>query len=100
MCVQGTGCGTVKQPLQSELTMNQLRNELAQVESNRRKLVEAGLLQQEHTGLNVTVPDIEDVDESRREVLAMFARDTKEKLSGTSIAESDLRNSRQHVPTR
>ena len=70
----------VKQPLQSELTMNQLRNELAEVESKRSKLVEAGLLQQKHTGLNVTVPDIEDVDESRREVLAMFARDTKVKL--------------------
>ena len=71
----------VKQPMQSRLTMDQLRNELAQVESKRSQLIGAGLLQQEHTGLNVTVPDIEEVDESRREVLAMFARDTKEKLS-------------------
>ena len=70
----------VKQPLQSDLTVDQLRLELAQVESTRRQLVEAGLLHQKHTGLNVPVPDIEDVDVSRREVLAMFARDTKEKL--------------------
>ena len=70
----------VKQPLESDLTTDQLRLELAQVENTREQLVEAGLLHQKHTGLNVPVPDIEDVDVSRREVLAMFARDTKKKL--------------------
>ena len=71
----------VSQALQADVTMDELRDELAQVERKRRQLVEAGLLKQEHEGLNAPVPDIEDVEESRREVLAMFADDSKKKLS-------------------
>ena len=70
----------VDQPLRSALTMDQLRGELREVEDKRAQLVAAGLLQQEHNGLSAPASDIEDVDESRREVLVMFARDSKEKL--------------------
>ena len=70
----------VNQPHRSELTMAQLREDLEEVENKRGKLIEAGLLRQEHTEWNAPALDIADVDKSRREVLAMFAQDTKEKL--------------------
>jgi len=59
--------------------MDSLRQELADVEAKRSKLVEAGLLGQEHEGWGV--PSLEKVDESRRGVLAVYARDTREKLN-------------------
>ena len=70
----------VNQSLQSEMTPDQLRDELEEVESKRRQLVEAGLLQQEDAGLNAPSTDIGDVDDSKREVLAMYAQDAKKKL--------------------
>lgn len=69
----------VEEPPQSDLTMETLRSELAEVDDKRTKLVEAGLLAQELEGLDV--PPLDKVDESRRGVLAVFARDTKRKLS-------------------
>ena len=70
----------VDQPLQSEITPDELRNELEEVESKRQQLVEAGLLQQEDAGLNAASTDIGDVDDSKRAVLAMYAQDAKKKL--------------------
>ena len=70
----------VDQPLQSEITPDQLRDELEEVESKRRQLVGAGLLQQEDAGLNAPSTDIGDVDDSKRAVLAMYAQDAKKKL--------------------
>lgn len=59
--------------------MDQLRSELEQVESKRRQLVEAGLLRHEDAGLSAS-SDIGEVDDSKREVLAMYAQDAREKL--------------------
>lgn len=69
----------VEEPPQTVVTMEQLRGELADVEAQRARLVDAGLLAQEHEGL--VVPPLEHVDEARRGVLAVYARDAKEKLS-------------------
>lgn len=71
----------VEEPVQAGFTMESLRSELAEVESKRRKLVDAGLLAQDTAAWGVTIPNIENVDESRREVLAVYARDAKQKLS-------------------
>jgi len=69
----------VEEPARPDLTMDALREELAQVESKRSRLVEAGLLAQEQEALEI--PSLDKVDESRRGVLAVYARDAKEKLS-------------------
>ena len=70
----------VNQSPQSALDMDRLRIELEEVESKRKQLVGAGLLRQEDAGLNAPSPNIGDVDDSKREVLAMYAQDAKEKL--------------------
>ena len=71
----------VEEPVQADFTMESLRSELAEVEAKRRRLVDAGLLAQDTAAWSVTIPNIENVDESRREVLAVYARDAKQKLS-------------------
>lgn len=71
----------VEEPTQSELSMDALRNELGEVEAKRQKLVEAGLLAQDEDAFGAPVPDINLVDESRRGVLAVYARDARQKLS-------------------
>ena len=68
----------VEEPARPDLTMDALREELAQVEAKRSRLVEAGLLAQEQEGLEI--PALDKVDESRRGVLAVYARDAKKKL--------------------
>lgn len=71
----------VSQRSQSDFTMGKLRDELEEVEKKRSQLAEAGLLKQDYEGLEVPTREIEEVDESKREVLAMFAHDTRKKLS-------------------
>ncbi len=68
----------VEEPPRSDLTMDSLRGELAEVEAKRQRLMEAGLLAQDQKGLGI--PALENVDESRRGVLAVYARDAKQKL--------------------
>lgn len=68
----------VEEPSRSDLTMDALREELAQVEEKRSRLVEAGLLAPEQEDLEI--PALDKVDESRRGVLAVYARDAKKKL--------------------
>lgn len=70
----------VEEPPLSDLTMDKLREELAEVESKRSRLVEAGLLAQELEGWGWGVPALDKVDESRRGVLAVYAQDAKRKL--------------------
>lgn len=70
----------VEEPAKSDFTMEALRNELAEVEAKRQKLVEAGLLAQDEDAFGAPVPDIDKVDESRRGVLAVYARDAQRKL--------------------
>ena len=68
----------VEEPAQTELTMEHLRQELEEVEKKRSSLVDAGLLAQEHEGPDV--PPLEQIDESRRGVLAVYARDAKAQI--------------------
>ena len=70
----------VAEPSQTDLTIDTLKKELAEVESKRSKLVEAGLLATESEGWGTT-PALDKVDESRRGVLAVYARDAQKKLS-------------------
>lgn len=69
----------VEEPARSDVAMEKLRKELAEVEAKRSRLVEAGLLAQELDGWGV--PALDKVDESRRGVLAVYARDAQKKLS-------------------
>jgi len=69
----------VDEPPASDYRLDSLRAELDSVEKRRAQLVEAGLLAQELEGWEV--PRLEDIDESRRGVLAVFARDARTKLS-------------------
>ncbi|MDE0508760.1 MAG: AAA family ATPase [Gammaproteobacteria bacterium] len=69
----------VEEPPKTHITIEQLRQELSAVEATRAKLVEAGLIAHEDQG--PVAPSIEAIDESRRGVLAVYAQDTKEKLS-------------------
>ena len=69
----------VDEPPKPDYTMTSLRRELDEVEAKRARLVEAGLLAQELEGWEV--PSLEKVDEARRGVLAVYARDAREKLS-------------------
>lgn len=68
----------VKEPAKEPLSKNQLAGVLAEVEQRRSKIVEAGLLPQEHESLSVP---IEDVDDSTKSVLAVYAQDATEKLN-------------------
>lgn len=68
----------VEEPSSTEVSMEHLRQELADVEDRRASLVSAGLLVQEHE--EPEVPALEEIDESRRSVLAVYARDAKNKL--------------------
>lgn len=69
----------VEEPSQLDFTMETLRQELADVEAKRSRLVEAGLLAQELERWRV--PSLEKVDESMRGVLAVYAHDAREKLN-------------------
>ena len=69
----------VGEPTNPALSMDDLRHKLTEVEERRSSIVEAGLLVQEHETLSV--PVIQEVDESRRSVLAVYAQDALRKLS-------------------
>ena len=68
----------VKEPTETPLSKDQLAEALAQVERRRSQIIEAGLLPPEHESLSV--PVIEAVDDSTRNVLAVYAQDATEKL--------------------
>jgi len=68
----------VEEPARSDLAMDKLRADLAEVETKRSRLVDAGLIAQELEGWGV--PALDKVDESRRGVLAVYARDAQKKL--------------------
>ena len=66
----------------SDSSMEALRQKLSEIEKKRSELVEAGILAQEPEGLEgLASSALDDVDESRRGVLAVYAQDAKEKLS-------------------
>jgi ABC-type transport system involved in cytochrome c biogenesis ATPase subunit len=71
----------VESPPGSDMTMAQLRAALTEVDAKRASLVEAGLLAPEQEEWGVPVPALEKVDQSRLGVLAVYARDAKQKLS-------------------
>jgi predicted ATP-binding protein involved in virulence len=72
----------VTEPAQPDVTMDDLRTELADIEARRQQLIEAGLLSPEPAGWGVpTMPPLEKVDKARLGVLAVYARDAQKKLS-------------------
>ena len=63
----------------SGYSMKTLRQELNEIEEKRSRFAEAGILAQEQEDLAITALD--NVDESRRGVLAVYVQDAKKKLS-------------------
>jgi predicted ATPase len=68
----------VEAPPSSDLDMDVLRSDLSDVEEKRAQLVLAGLLAPEQGALGL--PLLDNLDDSRRGVLAVYAQDAKEKL--------------------
>jgi len=60
-------------------SIEKLGQDLDEIEKTRSNLEEAGLLQGDQPDLQI--PDLNDVDESQRSVLAVYAKDAKEKLA-------------------
>ena len=69
----------VKESAKELLSRDQLTEVLEKVEQRRKQIIVAGLLPQEHESLNV--PVIEEVDDSTRSVLAVYAQDATKKLN-------------------
>ena len=68
----------VEEPNSPALSMDELKTKLREVEDKRSNIMDAGLLDQEDES---RLPDIEGLDESRRGVLAVYAKDALLKLS-------------------
>ena len=68
----------VESSIPTGLSMEELEDQLEAVENKRSKLIDAGLLEQEKGYLDKIVFD--NVDESRRDVLAVYAADAQQKL--------------------
>jgi hypothetical protein len=72
----------VAEPAQPDVTMSDLRKKLADIEARRQQLIEAGLLSPQPAEWGGPImPPLEKVDETRRGVLAVYARDAQQKLS-------------------
>ena len=69
----------VEEPTTPTLSIDDLVQRLAEVETKRSSIVEAGLLVEEH--VDISVPLINTVDESRRGVLGVYAQDALRKLN-------------------
>lgn len=67
-----TGNGT------SDTSMKKLVADLDEIKSNQSRLAEAGLLSTGHDSIDI--PDLNNVDPSRLDVLSVYAQDTKQKL--------------------
>ena len=67
-----TGNGT------SDTSMKKLVEDLDEIKNNQSRLAEAGLLATDHDSIDI--PDLNNVDPSRLEVLSVYAQDTKQKL--------------------
>lgn len=95
-----TGNGT------SETSMKKLVEDLDEIKNNQSLLEEAGLLSTGHDSIDI--PDLNNVDPSRLDVLSVYAQDTKQKLhvfddiylkidAFMTIANSRLRYKRVNV---
>ena len=69
----------VEEPMQSDFTIDELRQELSAVEDTRSKLVEAGLLVEDHTDYWGPLA-LDNIDKAKQGVLAVYARDARDKL--------------------
>ena len=69
----------VEEPTSPVLSVQDLTRKLAEVEDKRVKIIDAGLLAQEHEPFSV--PLVSAVDDARRGVLAVYAQDALLKLS-------------------
>jgi ABC-type lipoprotein export system ATPase subunit len=70
----------VSEPTGPDVSMDKLRKDLADVEAKRKQLVESGLLAADYGDWNVPSPSLDSLDDARRGVLAVYARDAREKL--------------------
>lgn len=62
----------------SELTIEELRNNLGDLEKKRSRLMMTGLLDKEE---EIDLRELQDIDQSNRNVLSVYIGDVKEKLS-------------------
>ena len=69
----------VDQPPIQASDEQELRNELINIENKRKQLTDTGLLV--HSNEEGRLPGLEDVDDSKLGVLAVYAQDTKRKLA-------------------
>ena len=68
----------VEASVPTDLSMEELKDQLGAVENKRSKLIDAGLLQQEKSYLDRF--SLDNIDQSRRDVLAVYADDAQKKL--------------------
>lgn len=68
----------VKGRYASELTPDELRSELNQLEEKRSRLISAGLLDREE---EIDLREFQDIDESNMNVLSVYIEDVKKKLA-------------------
>ena len=61
-----------------ETSMNKLVEDLDEIKNSQSRLEEAGLLATDHDSIDI--PDLNNVDPSRLDVLSVYAQDTKQKL--------------------
>ncbi len=69
----------VKQQLSADLTNEQLRNELNELEATRSRLLEVGLLDKDEDSEFQIQP--QDIDESTKNALSVYVEDVEKKLS-------------------
>jgi predicted ATP-binding protein involved in virulence len=69
----------VKQQLSSDITDEQLRNQLNELEETRSRLIEVGLLEQdEDSEFQI---QLQDIDESTKNTLSVYVEDVEKKLN-------------------
>lgn len=90
----------VSQPLQADLTVDELRDKLRQVETKRQQLVDAGFLPREQDELNPLALDLENVEKAKLGVLAIWARDESQKLSVFDSLQSKVETLKRIINSR
>lgn len=69
----------VEEPIDDAPSMQELDNQLSNIENKRTELTEAGLLSRDDAELGLS--NLDKMDNSRRSVLSVYAKDNEEKLS-------------------
>jgi len=69
----------VTNDLHSNISNEELKKDLDEIKQKRQRLENAGLLPKDHQDLQI--PDLSGADDSQRNVLSVYAKDTNEKLA-------------------